>query len=95
MAAAAGNKSSTSYLVGASPSLFMGAHDFEVEEEFSKVATQHWSEGVWIGKLYHEQREAWVKQIREVQMWRQIRGPAGAVMCETRDLGIKWPLWNT
>ena len=23
------------------------------------------------------------------------RGPAGAVMCETRDLGIKWPQWHT
>ena len=24
-------------------------------------------------------------------MWRQVRWLAGAVMCETRDLGIKWP----
>ena len=32
---------------------------------------------------------AWMKQLQEVQMWRQVRGPAGAVMCETRDLGIK------
>ena len=23
------------------------------------------------------------------------RGPAGAVTCETRDLGIKWPHWYT
>ena len=23
------------------------------------------------------------------------RGPAGAVMCETRDLCIKWPQWHT
>ena len=22
-------------------------------------------------------------------------GSAGAVMCETRDLGTKWPHWNT
>ena len=22
-------------------------------------------------------------------------GVAGAVMCETRDLGIKWPQWHT
>ena len=36
-----------------------------------------------------------MKQIGEVQMWRQVGGPAGAVMCETRDLGIKWPHWNT
>ena len=28
-------------------------------------------------------------------MWKQVRGPAGAGMCETRDLGIKWPYWHT
>ena len=28
-----------------------------------------------------------MKQIQEVQMWRQVRGLAGAVMCKTRDLG--------
>ena len=31
----------------------------------------------------------------EVQMWRQVRGPAVAVMCESRDLGITWPPWHT
>ena len=34
-------------------------------------------------------KEALRKQIPEVQTWRQVRGPAGAVMCETRVLGIK------
>ena len=29
-----------------------------------------------------------------MQTWKQVRGPAGAVMCETRDLGIKWPYWH-
>ena len=24
-----------------------------------------------------------------------MRGLAGAVLCETRDLGIKWPQWHT
>ena len=28
-------------------------------------------------------------------MWRQVRGPAGAVMFGARDLGIKWPHWRT
>ena len=59
------------------------------------MATQYWAEGVWTGKWYHEQREAWMKQVREVQTWRQVRRPAGAVMCETRDLGIKWSFWHT
>ena len=67
----------------------------EVEEELSTLATQCWTEGVWMEKWHHEQREAWTKQVREVQMWRQVRGPAGAVMCETHELGIKWPVWNT
>ena len=36
-----------------------------------------------------------MRQIQEVQTWKQVRGPAGAVMCETRDLGFKWPRWHT
>ena len=46
-----------------------------------------WAEGVWTGEWHHQQREAWVRQIREVQMWRQVRGSGGAVMCETRYFG--------
>ena len=61
-------------------SLFMEDFGLEVEENLSSLATQCWVEGVWTGKWYHEQNEA---------------GPAGAVMCETRDLDIKWPHWHT
>ena len=89
MAAAAAKKSTTSL------SLFTEAYGLEVEEELSTMATQYWAEGVWTGKWSHEQKEAWMRQIREVQTWKQVRGPAGAVMCETRDLGIKWPYWHT
>ena len=49
----------------------------------------------WLGKCGKEQLKAWRKQIFEVQTWRQVRGPARAVMCETRDLGIKWPQWHS
>ena len=35
------------------------------------------------------------KQIFEVQTCRQVRRVAGALVCETRDLGIKWPEWHT
>ena len=73
----------------------MEAFGLEVEEELSTLATQYWSEGVWTVKRFHEQREARMKQIQEVQLWRQVRGPAGAVMCETRDLGFKWSYWHT
>ena len=83
MAAAAGKKSTTSL------SLFMETYGTEVEEELSNMATQYWAEGVWIEKWCHEHKEAWMRQIREVQAWKQERGPAGAVMCETLDLGKK------
>ena len=89
MVAAAGKKRTTSL------SLFMAAYGFEVEEELSTMATQYWAEGIWTGKWHHERKEAWVRQIQEVQVRRQVRGPTGAVMCETRDLGIKWPHWHT
>ena len=89
MAAAPGKKSTISL------SLFMEAYGFEFEEELSTMAIQCWAEGVWTGKWSHELKEAWMRQIREVQTWKQVRGPAGAVMCETRDLGIKLPYWHT
>ena len=46
-------------------------------------------------QMGREQQKAWMKQICEVQTWRQVRGPAGAVMCETRDVGIQWLRWHT
>ena len=45
--------------------------------------------------LFVETYGAWMEQMQEVQLWKQVRGPAGTVMCETRDLGKKWPQWNT
>ena len=83
MAAAAGKKSTTSL------SLFMEVYGLEVEDEISTMATEFLTEGVWTGKWSHEQKEAWMRLIHEVQTWKQVRGPAGAVMCETRDLGIR------
>ena len=89
MAAAAGKKSTTSL------SLFMEVFGLEGEEELPIMATQTWAEGAWIGKWHTEQKEAWLNQVFEVQTWRQVRGPAGAVMCETRDLGMRWPQRHT
>ena len=74
MAAAAGKKSTTSL------SLFMEAHGLGVEDELSTMAIQYWAEGAWTGKWSNELKEAWMRQIREVQTWKQVRGPAGAVM---------------
>ena len=75
------------------PWRLMETYGLEVEE-LSTMATQYW-DGVWTGKWRHEQKEAWLNQIREVQMLRQVRGPAGAVMRETHDLDIKRPRWHT
>ena len=72
----------------------MAACGLEVEEELSTMATQHWAEEVWTAKWRHEQKK-WRRQIQGVQTCNQARGLAGAVMCETRDLGIKWPHWHT
>ena len=84
MAAAAGKKSTTSL------PLFMEAYGFEVELELSTMAKI-----VSTGKWRHEQKEAEMRQIQEVLTWNQVRGPAGTVMCETRDMGIQWPHWHT
>ena len=71
------------------------AFGLEVAGEHSTVATQTSEEEAWTGKWHTEQKEAWLNQIRDFQMWRQVRGLAGAVMCETFDFGIKWPQWRT
>ena len=55
------------------------------------MATLAWAEGVWPVKWDKEQMGAWRKQCFKFQTWRQVRGPAGAVLRETRDLGIEWP----
>ena len=89
MAAAAGKKSATSL------SLFMETHGLEVEDELSTMAIQYWEDGAWSREWSHEQKEAWMRQIREVQTWKQVRGPPGAVMCEVRDLGMKWSCWHS
>ena len=86
MAAAAGKKSTTSL------SLFMEAFGLKVEEDLSPLATQYWAEGVWTGKWYQERREAWMKQVRESSdVEAGKRTCRSTVMCETRDLDIKWP----
>ena len=88
MAAAAVKKESVSL------PLFLEVNDLEVEEELSTMVTLAWAEGTWRVKWPREQREAWRKQIFEVQTWRHVRGLAGTVLRETRDLGIEWPQWD-
>ena len=82
MAAAAGKKSTTSL-------------SFSMEAFGLLWPPSIGTEGDWIGKWPVEQQEAWMNQALEVQTWRQVRGPAGAVVCETSDLGIKWAQRHT
>ena len=53
-------------------------HELEVDDAL--LDGSRWS---------REQQKAWRKQIFEVQRWKQVRGLAGGVMCETRDLRIE------
>ena len=41
-----------------------------------------------------EQQKARRKQAFEIHRCKQVRALAGAVMCETRDLGTQWPQWR-
>ena len=36
-------------------------------------------------------REAWKRQVWEATSWTKVRGPAGAVFCEMKDLRINVP----
>ena len=58
--------------------LFMEAFGLEVEEELGQKGYR-----LVNGQLNKK------NQAPVVQTWRHMRGPASAVMCETRDLGIK------
>ena len=90
MTAAAGKKESVSL------SIFMEVNDLEVAEEFSATATLYfWAKGVWMARWGRGQHKAWRKQIFEVRTWRQVRGPAGVVMCEARDFGVPLRQWHT
>ena len=89
-AEAAGQKSTTSL------SLCMEAFGLEVEEELSAMATQTWAARAWTRKWHTEQKEARLNaDFSRFRRGDKMRGPAGAVMCETRDLGNKWPQWHT
>ena len=55
------------------------------------MATHFWAEGVWMCRWRRGQQKVWRKQLIEVQTWRHERGLAGAVVCDTRDLGIMLP----
>ena len=68
--------------------------NLEVEGERSTMATLAWAEGSWMERLTREQKEAWRKLIFEVSgVEASVRTCRELSVCETRDLGIKWPQW--
>ena len=88
------NGSSSSRQEGIGFVVTLRVNNLEVDEELSTMATFAGAEGIWMGRWAKGQKEAWRNQIL-IQTWRQAGGLAGAVMCETRDLGIKWLQWHT
>ena len=57
------------------------------------MATFLWAEGMWMGRWSKANQKRGGKLFLLHGHVKQVRGPAGAVMCESRDLGIKWPQW--
>ena len=60
----------------------------------STMATLQWAEGVWVGKWKKSGRRRGGSRTLGFKHGEQVRGPAGAVMRETRDLGVKWLLFE-
>ena len=85
MAAAASQNESVSL------SLFMEVR----EEDLYTMGLLMWAEGVSMCRRKTVQQNALRKLVFEIQTWRQVRGPAGAFMRETRDLDISFPQWHT
>ena len=46
---------------------------------------ERWDEGM---------EKCWRRQVWETVGRKQARGPAGAMVCETRDLGVGFPSWH-
>ena len=72
-------------------SLFLEVNNLEVEHELACAATCFGQQTVWTGPWSDDVREAWRRQVWEATLWTKVRGPAGALLCEMRDLGITVP----
>ena len=68
-----------------SPSLVLEANGLDVEADLACMATLFWVEAVWTSRWKEDPEDAWRKQVWEVKGGRQVKGPAGAVIVETRD----------
>ena len=77
-----------------SMSLFLEMSDLEIEAGTACMATLCWAEAVWMGRWTEDLEKCW-RRVGEGCVWeaasrKQVRGPAGAVVCETRDC----PRWH-
>ena len=53
-----------------------------------------WAEAVQMERWDEDLEKCWRKQVWKTASWKQVRGPAGAVVCATRDSGIGFPSWH-
>ena len=68
--------------------------NLEVLEDLSTMATLFLGRGGVDEQMGKEQQKARRKPIFEVQTWRQVRGPAGAVSARLVLKASKWPQWH-
>ena len=47
-----------------------------------------------MGRCDEDLEKRWRKKVWKTVRWKQVRGPAGAVVCATRDSGIGFPSWH-
>ena len=69
-------------------SVFLVVADLEVEADLACMATHFWAEAVWMGRWDEDLEKCWRKQVSETTRWKQVRGQAGTVVCETKGSGV-------
>ena len=83
LASAAGKKPSVSL------SLFLEINTLEIAHGVTCAATCFWAQGVWTGRLEEDMK----RSLWEATSWTNVIAPAGAVLGEMKDLGIRVPSW--
>ena len=73
---------------------FLEMADLEIEADLACMAILFWAESVWMRRWDEDFEKCWRRQVWETDRWKHVRGSAGAVVCETRDLGIGFPRWH-
>ena len=64
------------------------------EADLACMTALFWGKAVSMGRWDEDLETCWRRQVRAPASWKEVRGPAEAVVCETRDLGIRFPSWH-